>query len=688
MSAWGNNNADWNFDMPSLVEPEHFGGGDGGNIPPPRGARFEASQGLSMGAFPGIVDSGWGVRPGTPHPRQQVPPGWDYQAPPPPHTAPGAFYHPNLPHPSQMPAHYNNMPSPWAHAHGQGQSTFTPREDGFSSLAWRPPDYDMDRASYVEYGGGAYANDYGRGPPPGSAPPRTGLGLGFGAGGGSENPYTDQPMNSGGYFANAGRHHRSHSRNHSRSRQRQEPREDAYGWGAEPAGAWDEDQLDEEDEEEEGMRRARADLMRSMDRGHENATSGSADWDLIDSFSGMGIQDGQRDRSRHRGRSRSRSRHPDRHRRKSAMKRSYSNDMAPQASTNFNIEPHRSRERMDRLAWPSQNSPYGSSNRLIENQIYGPQDRVRRPRDWRAEYSVKPNIFTRFSPRQWHSSDVIEMNDPVKRVPNSLLHRTSSSHPPTFIDLRIPIQTQMQLHAEQRTHFGYGSGGIFPYLNRPPNSIDFAQMACEPASPHMRLYHPRLPWYIDLMSTSAIAASRADAGPSTPGFGVGYGVIGLTVWEVIEGVWRELQKQITSRDFYNEEMGTVMTGGRTRSTSLTSHSPFSSHMPLTPLSSNSALPLSPGHGYDMYGQPQLQPTQTARDLVSMAFRSRCKFVGQELFGDSKRAKLDFGHFGQGEAREMSKGVRRVDWLGMEEEWVWTGIVRKSSGMWEIKTRKA
>ncbi|KAJ3888389.1 hypothetical protein GG344DRAFT_17434, partial [Lentinula edodes] len=132
----------------------------------------------------------------------------------------------------------------------------------------------------------------------------------------------------------------------------------------------------------------------------------------------------------------------------------------------------------------------------------------------------------------------------------------------------------------------------FPYLNRPPNSIDFAQMACEPASPHMRLYHPRLPWYIDLMS-------------ATPGFGVGYGVIGLTVWEVIEGVWRELQKQITSRDFYNEEMGT----------------------------------------------------------------------------------LDFGHFGEGEAREMSKGVRRVDWLGMEEEWVWTGIVRKSSGMWEIKTRK-
>ncbi|KAJ3755321.1 hypothetical protein EV360DRAFT_49937 [Lentinula raphanica] len=182
------------------------------------------------------------------------------------------------------------------------------------------------------------------------------------------------------------------------------------------------------------------------------------------------------------------------------------------------------------------------------------------------------------------------MNDPVKRVANALLNRVHSSRPPLLIDLRFPIQTQLQLYADQRTHSGYG-GGIFPYLGRPPANIDFAQMACEPPAPHMRFYHPRLPWYIDLMSASYMQR--------------------LTVWEVIEGVWRELQKPITSRDFYNEEMGT-----------------------------------------------------TARDLVTIAFRSRCKATG-----------------------ETSKGVRRVDWLGMDGEWIWTGIVRNRSGMWEIKTRK-
>ncbi|KAJ4490651.1 hypothetical protein J3R30DRAFT_3233632, partial [Lentinula aciculospora] len=124
----------------------------------------------------------------------------------------------------------------------------------------------------------------------------------------------------------------------------------------------------------------------------------------------------------------------------------------------------------------------------------------------------------------------------------------------------------------------------FPSLNRPPSTIDFTQMACEPSTPHMRFYHPRLPWYIDVVSASAMS-SRAGA--------------------VIEGVWRELQRPITSRDFYNEEMGT----------------------------------------------------------------------------------LDSGHIGEGEGAEISKGVRRVDWLGIEGDWVWTGIVRKSSGMWEIKTRK-
>ncbi|KAJ3968012.1 hypothetical protein EV361DRAFT_952706 [Lentinula raphanica] len=647
------------------IEPAHFG-----NIPPPSGARYEGGEGLNMSAFPGIADGGGRVMPGATHPRLPAPPGWDYQAPP--HTAPGAFYHPNLPHPSQMQTPYVNTALPWAHSRDQRPPASGHRTDGFSSLAWRPPEYDPDPPLAYESGGG-FGNEYNRRPPPVSAPP---AGQGFGA------------ETSGGYFANAGRrgHGTPYPRQRSISRSGWDERND--GWDANRSG-WgprdDEPEWGEEEDEEEQMRRARAELAQRGQHGFEDEED--TDWALVDSFARMGVADGNhhhRDRGRSRSRSRHHSRHPadaSRHHKSSRQRAASVGEAWP--TMDPRMEQHRSRERMERTAWHNQGTPFTTNNRLLENNVYNPDDRVGRPRDWRADYSVKPNpnILTRLSStRQRNYSSVVEMNDPVKRVANALLNRVHSSRPPLLIDLRFPIQTQLQLYADQRTHSGYG-GGIFPYLGRPPANIDFAQMACEPPAPHMRFYHPRLPWYIDLMSASYMQ-SRGGV-PGTPGYGVGYGVVGLTVWEVIEGVWRELQKPITSRDFYNEEMGTVMSGGRNRSTSLTTPSPY---MPPTPLSTHSALP-SPGYpsGYDMYGQPQ--PPQTARDLVTIAFRSRCKAVGQEIYGDSKRGKLDYSHIGPGEAGETSKGVRRVDWLGMDGEWIWTGIVRNRSGMWEIKTRK-
>lgn len=210
-----------------------------------------------------------------------------------------------------------------------------------------------------------------------------------------------------------------------------------------------------------------------------------------------------------------------------------------------------------------------------------------------------------------------------------------------LIDLRFPIQSQLQ-----QPH----NMSIFPNLRRPPTSIDFAQMATDPPTSHMRFFHQRLPWYIDVVSTSAAAHG---------GHGVGMGVLGLTIYEVLEGVWRELQRPITSRDFYNEEMGTIMS-------SMTN----SPHTPLSPFPGGP--PPSPGRG-------QLQTT--ARDLVTTAFRTRCKLVGQNLYGDPPMHEV-----GPGEASEISKGVRKIDWLGMDAEWLWTGIARKG-GMWELKTRR-
>jgi len=170
----------------------------------------------------------------------------------------------------------------------------------------------------------------------------------------------------------------------------------------------------------------------------------------------------------------------------------------------------------------------------------------------------------------------------------------------------------------------------------------------------MRFFHQRLPWYIDVVSVSASGhRGRMNVG-------VGMGVMGLTVYEVLEGVWKELQRPITSRDFYNEEMGAVM-----------SAMPSSPYTPHSPFPGGFANPPSPGRA---------GPQTTARDLVTVAFRARCKAVGQ-LYGDHPMAEM-----GQAEAGEISKGVRRIDWLGMEGEWAWTGIVRKG-GMWELKTRR-
>ncbi|KAE9404707.1 kinase-like protein [Gymnopus androsaceus JB14] len=327
---------------------------------------------------------------------------------------------------------------------------------------------------------------------------------------------------------------------------------------------------DEEEEETEEMRSATRHLMNRMDRVYQDVHQAEdTNWDLLDSFGDMGISEPQhRSRSRQRG----------------------------------------SLER-DRLATGLANETMPH----LDGHAYTDQDRISRPRDWRPEYTLKG-----------------EITDPVRFNLHSLLHQISSSHPPMRIDLRYPIQSQLQ-------------NIIFPLLRRPPTSIDLAQMATEPPTPHMRFFHPRLPWYIDVVSVD-----------------VGMDVMGLTVDEVLEGVWKELQRPIKSQDFYNEEMGAVM-----------SAMPSSPYTPHSPFPGEFTNPPSPG----LAG-----PQMTARDLMTVAFRARCKAVGQ-LYGDHPMAEM-----GQVEAGEISKGVRRIDWLGMEGEWAWTGIVRKGV-MWELQTRR-
>ncbi|KAF5343703.1 hypothetical protein D9757_014191 [Collybiopsis confluens] len=635
-----------------MPPPVEIGPAGGGHILPPPGARFE--DGLNMNAFPGLGGEPERRRiQGTPHPRAGVPLGWEYQ-PPPPHSAPGAFQHHNLPPPGyQWPGQHTPA---WAYgaasAGSVGLNTPYQREDGFSSTAWRPPEFGHDNRVDMAFnaGGDSYFS------PPGA---------------------NEQPVTSGSFFARAARsssrhghehgheHGHGHGHGHHRSHSRDHRRVDDNPW-ATPSGRrggqrehWNE-QVDSEEEglsldEEQDLHQAR---MRLMDRGHYSQVEREEpDRDLINSFTRMGIQDEQHQLTRHRDRSRGRqSTRP----RKSALKRhggrATSVDEAMLAYQEYDREQRqyrrllRSREREQVAGMHNSYSPYATNNRLLEGQTYHEKDRISRPRDWRGDYSVKPGLLGRWSSISRHPSDVVEMYDQVKRNPHPLLQRvsSSSSHPPSlFVDLRFPLDAQMH--------------GIFPRLGRPPINIDFAQMAAEPFSPHMRFFHPRLPWYIDIYSASALATG------GRPALQHRGGIVGLTVWEVIEGIWKELQRPITSRDFYNQEMSAVMNNGRGRSSSMSSPHPLPPSSPYT-------------GGFSPHsGGPQ---PITARDLVTAAFRSRCKSVGQ-LFGDPLRAP----DVGRAESEEISQGVRRVDWLGMEEEWVWTGIQRRSGGLWEIKTRR-
>ncbi|KAH0581569.1 hypothetical protein H2248_011276 [Termitomyces sp. 'cryptogamus'] len=74
----------------------------------------------------------------------------------------------------------------------------------------------------------------------------------------------------------------------------------------------------------------------------------------------------------------------------------------------------------------------------------------------------------------------------------------------------------------------------FPILGRTYNHIDFAQLATNPPVSHMRLFHPLLPWHIDVYK-------KIDNG--------------IMVEDVIMQVYLALQSQIGARHYFNEELG-------------------------------------------------------------------------------------------------------------------------------------
>ncbi|PPR06030.1 hypothetical protein CVT24_004700 [Panaeolus cyanescens] len=164
----------------------------------------------------------------------------------------------------------------------------------------------------------------------------------------------------------------------------------------------------------------------------------------------------------------------------------------------------------------------------MQGDVYDEHNLAKRPRDWRADYVPRQSIGAGLaSLLSKGRSDVRDFSDPVKRtLALHLLYQPSQ--PPFYWDM---------------TTAPFEASPIQFNLNRPLNSLDMAQLALQPATSNMRLYHPRLPWYIDIVARHTN---------------------GITVADVFEQMHRQLHTPILGRHFWNDELGEEERGEITR----------------------------------------------------------------------------------------------------------------------------
>ena len=71
------------------------------------------------------------------------------------------------------------------------------------------------------------------------------------------------------------------------------------------------------------------------------------------------------------------------------------------------------------------------------------------------------------------------------------------------------------------------------FLQRPATALDYYQLATSPPVDRLTLWHPKLPWYIKVRA-------------STP--------IGVTIHDVLFGIYTQLRRPITQDEYYTEEL--------------------------------------------------------------------------------------------------------------------------------------
>lgn len=77
------------------------------------------------------------------------------------------------------------------------------------------------------------------------------------------------------------------------------------------------------------------------------------------------------------------------------------------------------------------------------------------------------------------------------------------------------------------------SRAMFRELKRSVTGYDLTRFTTEPPTPYMKLYHPRLPWYIEVRTTNGV---------------------GVTFYELFATIQSVLSSRIKNSDFYNNEL--------------------------------------------------------------------------------------------------------------------------------------
>ncbi|KAK1227064.1 hypothetical protein PQX77_009946 [Marasmius sp. AFHP31] len=591
--------------MPALVDAPQLGGA---SIPPPPGARYVGGADPTSTAFPGMATGPSPGHAGNP----PLPPL--NQNPYPPFSP---YHHfPPLPYPHGT----NPYPQPPQHSHFQ----YTP----FPFTPFQPLPHLHHQAGPSWHG---YPHPHSQFTP-GSAPyphlPHPAWPDAQGPG--HEIPFEDpnrgrQDRNWFAERAQSERRARSQSVRRKRSKS---PFGAAFpGFAAEEGiGLGGDSYFNREGEDNPWGKR-----HGGHEHGHGHAQGGETDWDALNrGFGGLAIGgDGGKGGGilkRPRSNSFGGGLHPP-----ALHRRSISNPNPMFSGYHLTYEQH-----MDR------------------NGLYGGRqdDLPYRPNTWRNEYSVKGGGRMNTLFRQ--NSDVKEINDNIKRTlhPHLLLD-PASPLPPISLDLRLSPGIPSTLTP------------TLNLLTLPKNphklsQIDLVQFATHPPTSNMRLFHKRLPWYIDVVSRT------------------GY----VTVQDIIYALHNTLtgsggggRSQVTAAEYWCGEMG--------------EHVDVATSTPTTtPLRSLAPLP---GLGWS----GQRRPKHTAREQVSRSWRVRGQLAYTVEWMESLARGFHDDVARQDGAKaqqdELERGVRRVDWLAIglnvddQRTFRWIGLKKGRRGMWEVVT---